>query len=304
MKRIIILVSLIMAIVLCAEDARDFYPVGLGYEWVYRDSTADGFTNSTETVIDMYTDMGADAVDILQETTTSTDTITMQFRTDGIYLFEQLLGDMGMDFEVPMRVLPDPFSIGDEWLVFEVDTVMEIMGFPVDAYIITHGEIIGFETVNAPAGEYECIKTEMTTYYEVSSTMFEDSMTYVSFRHWLAEDVGIVKEYAYNIDFMSGGGTEDISYLISFSTEGLKENTIDIPDNMTITSAPNPFNGAVSIDAPASAMIKIYDIDGKLIENLRYERIWTPDNGISSGVYIIEADNGEERAIDRVSYIK
>ncbi|MFP4460143.1 MAG: C10 family peptidase [Candidatus Zixiibacteriota bacterium] len=77
-----------------------------------------------------------------------------------------------------------------------------------------------------------------------------------------------------------------------------------LPEDIDIVISPNPFNGAISIDAPENATIRIFDMNGHLIADIGDARIWQPDDDISSGNYMIHAETESGVTIVRAVYIK
>lgn len=95
---------------------------------------------------------------------------------------------------------------------------------------------------------------------------------------------------------------------------------------------PNPFNSAVSISAPEGAGIKIFDINGRMVDEISVGEghralpsgvdmetgstqgcsptniVWTPDKSLGSGVYLVRATILEQTAsavcTRRVVYLK
>ncbi len=133
-------------------------------------------------------------------------------------------------------------------------------------------------------------------------------------------------------------GIEDIATSLSINTRYIvNEGTYDVPEQPTrptdfaLHISPNPFNGAVRIEAPSAAKIEIYDMNGRHIDVIArrvqpdeaisygYEKdchalqarndgvsglIWRPDASITSGVYLVRASIGNESISKRVVYLK
>lgn len=117
----------------------------------------------------------------------------------------------------------------------------------------------------------------------------------------------------------------------------------NLPDDLTITAYPNPFNSALTITAPAGAEIDVFDVNGRLIHVISMlepvqndnfqpnekslanppeisrkarndnvsEFVWQPDESLGSGVYLIRASVlGEGHGVQpliathRVVYLK
>ena len=79
------------------------------------------------------------------------------------------------------------------------------------------------------------------------------------------------------------------------------------PDVFALTAYPNPFNSAVAISAPASAVIEIFDLNGRSVAKLPGgEQIWTPEPTEGSGVYLVRAVSPDGTCSDtkRAVYLK
>ncbi|MCK5832900.1 T9SS type A sorting domain-containing protein [bacterium] len=86
---------------------------------------------------------------------------------------------------------------------------------------------------------------------------------------------------------------------------------IELPKKLAVSVYPNPFNAACRIVAPSKSKVKIFDINGRLVENLtnRFESgqtstIWAPKNSIGSGVYFVSVETKYERINKRAVIIK
>ena len=105
---------------------------------------------------------------------------------------------------------------------------------------------------------------------------------------------------------------------------GIRESDL-IPDAITISAYPNPFNSAITIslsggvgasDARSGQVgIEIYDISGRLVADLPVTncgepqfvptpQIWQPDKSISSGIYLIRARAGNNKITKPIVYLK
>ena len=105
---------------------------------------------------------------------------------------------------------------------------------------------------------------------------------------------------------------------------GIRESDL-IPDAITISAYPNPFNSAITIslsggvgasDARSGQVgIEIYDISGRLVADLPVTncgepqfvptpQIWRPDKSISSGIYLIRARAGNNKITKPIVYLK
>jgi rhodanese-related sulfurtransferase len=75
------------------------------------------------------------------------------------------------------------------------------------------------------------------------------------------------------------------------------------PDNFELHVFPNPFNGSVQIVAPADALIFIYDIRGRLIEQL-HSPVWSPAGSVGSGMYFVNVRLEDKVLLEKVIYLK
>lgn len=112
---------------------------------------------------------------------------------------------------------------------------------------------------------------------------------------------------------------------ITISPAAVGEN--ELPENFEINAYPNPFNSAVTIEAPAGAEIEIYDVAGRKVEEILQPHtelveplgsvranpsltssggafIWRPDETVESGVYFVRATSGRQAVTERVVYLK
>jgi len=90
-----------------------------------------------------------------------------------------------------------------------------------------------------------------------------------------------------------------------------------VPERLSLSMYPNPFNSSLRIEAPAGATIEIYDINGRLVYEIpvssrnsgnhrtrSLEIIWQPDESVASGIYLIRAKAGNKAATRKVVYLK
>jgi len=75
------------------------------------------------------------------------------------------------------------------------------------------------------------------------------------------------------------------------------------PENFEVQVYPNPFNGSVQIVTPADALIYIYDIRGRLIEQLN-SPVWSPDGSLGSGLYFVNVRLEDRVLTEKVIYLK
>jgi len=75
------------------------------------------------------------------------------------------------------------------------------------------------------------------------------------------------------------------------------------PENFEIQVFPNPFNNSIRIIAPPKASIFVYDLRGRLIDQIK-SRLWSPGKPVVSGIYFIKIQYRNQKIIKRVVYLK
>ncbi len=79
----------------------------------------------------------------------------------------------------------------------------------------------------------------------------------------------------------------------------------DLPKEFDIDVYPNPFNSSCNLSSNEQSQFTIYDIQGKKIETLEGREVsWKPQDGLGSGVYIVNADNRRGSVPKRLIHIK
>ncbi|MGC9315093.1 MAG: hypothetical protein ACP5G4_05605 [bacterium] len=103
-----------------------------------------------------------------------------------------------------------------------------------------------------------------------------------------------------------------------------------VPQSLSLSAYPNPFNSAVTITAPAGAEIEMFDVNGRRIDVIARpeamaissyqgdchvgqspprndgvsELVWRPDKSLGSGIYLVRAKIGDRDITKRVVYLK
>ena len=122
-----------------------------------------------------------------------------------------------------------------------------------------------------------------------------------------------------NDDDVSGNHGSNDYWVVKLSPVGVSENAI-VPEQFAVSVFPNPFNSSCVIAAPSGAKIEIYDIKGNIVftsyihrsiscqKNVEQQRIeqfiWTPNENIPSGIYLVCARANDKISEKRVIYIK
>lgn len=91
----------------------------------------------------------------------------------------------------------------------------------------------------------------------------------------------------------------------------IEENRSRRPESIELSCMPNPFNAALSINAPSAEKIEIYDISGKRVYSTGSTDkgtignfIWKPGEEASSGVYLIRAISGNRISTRNAMLVK
>ncbi|MBN1755724.1 CocE/NonD family hydrolase [bacterium] len=82
----------------------------------------------------------------------------------------------------------------------------------------------------------------------------------------------------------------------------------NLPSNLKVKCFPNPFNSSLMIDAPALGKIRIYDLKGKLIEEINSGlsgvKLWKPKDHVPTGLYLINVLTERGIGNHKVLYLK
>ena len=90
--------------------------------------------------------------------------------------------------------------------------------------------------------------------------------------------------------------------LEGFITAGIKKVSQPITSEV-LHAYPNPFNNSIKIITPSKAVIEIYDVTGKFIQQLNTP-VWNPDLQLSSGIYIIRQMYKNQFLTKRITFLK
>ena len=87
-----------------------------------------------------------------------------------------------------------------------------------------------------------------------------------------------------------------------WTTTNVANNDINA-EKFKIEVYPNPFNSTIHINAPGNSQIFIYDINGRLIDELKLP-VWSPDNSVGSGIYILRVHYNNKILHTGIVYLK
>ncbi len=90
-----------------------------------------------------------------------------------------------------------------------------------------------------------------------------------------------------------------------FAGTGIEDITSSLPEKLSLTVFPNPFNLSVVISTNREATVEVFDIKGDKLSSFTVSRkaSWCPEH-LSSGVYIIRATSGNEIATSKALLLK
>lgn len=78
----------------------------------------------------------------------------------------------------------------------------------------------------------------------------------------------------------------------------------ELPEELTLSTYPNPFNSTLSITAPRDAFVTIYDTHGRQVADLGKGRIWNAGKDMPSGVYLVKATVGKKVVEEKTVLVK
>lgn len=316
MKNALLISVLCIVGIAMALDTSPYFPIEIGHEWVYQDSTGDGYDTLTDVTTGTTTMGGYPTFVVVEIGGEVLDTHFYQIRTDGLYnmfSMEIELASVSID-NYPVLILKNPASVGDEWLAVDIDTTVDVMGTDVDVEIQIMAEFDGFEDVTTPLESFrDCIKVTATAIWKVDAgIMFSDSGVNVYSVTYFSEGVGMVRNTSYDVvgAIMGDPASPVTSLLIDYDFSGIAD-AATLPSNAEIRVFPNPFNSDVEIVLPEDGVssVEIYDVGGRMVE--RIESVsedgickWSPKDGTESGVYLVRAKTLNGVVSTRAIYIK
>ncbi len=299
-----------------ALDTSPYFPIEIGHEWVYQDSTGDGYDTLTDVTTGTTTMSGYPTFIVEEIGGEMLDTLYYQIRTEGLYnMFSMEIEMAGVSIDnYPVLILKNPALVGDVWLAVDIDTTVSVMGMDVDVDIQIEAEFDGFEDVTTPLDSYrDCIMITSTATWKIDAgVMFSDSGVDVYSVIYFSEGVGIVRTTEYDVvgEIMGTPTPPVTSLLIDYDFTGIAD-VATLPSNAEIRVFPNPFNSDVEIVLPEEGVssVDIYDVGGRLMERIDDASIsgvckWSPKDGTESGVYLVHAMTSNGVVSARAIYIK
>ena len=316
MKNALLISVLCIVGIAVALDTSPYFPIEIGHEWVYQDSTDAGYDTLTDVTTGTTTMGGYPTFVVVEIGGEVMDTHFYQIRTDGLYnMFSMEIELAGVSIDnYPVLILKNPASVGDEWLAVDIDTTVSVMGTDVDVEIQIMAEFNGFEDVTTPLDDFrDCIKVTATAIWKVDAgVMFSDSGVDVYSVMYFAEGVGLVRTTEYDVvGAIMGTPTPPVtSLLIDYDFTGIAD-AAPLPSNAEIRVFPNPFNSDVEIVLPEEGVssVEIYDVGGRMVGRIEDVSIsgvckWSPSEKTESGVYLVRATISNGVVSTRAIYIK
>ena len=179
--------------------AQNYYPAEVGNIWVLENADAEELRT--------YSLEGPETVD-------SPELITLKIKTEKLstgdvdtdeYLLavgdaaiklhrtvlqEADIGVVTADFPTPATFFPLNLTLGDKWQIVAEAKIKSNFGLTIDGKSTTNLEVVGFETLETPAGTfYNCAKVQLALQFSAGGFINISSTTY----QWLAPDVGPVQ---------------------------------------------------------------------------------------------------------------
>lgn len=113
--------------------------------------------------------------------------------------------------------------------------------------------------------------------------------------------------------------TKQSGYVTTDTSQILEKETTNLPESYELYIYPNPFNSAVTISAPKTAKIEIFDLNGKIVwetpsvspsyqgrdvRGIKRICVWQPGKSVCSGVYLVWMTVGNRSIAKQVIYLK
>ena len=179
--------------------AQNYYPAEVGNTWVLENTDAD--EQRTYSLEGPSTVNGTEVITLKIETAelstgdvVDTDKYFLTVGTEDIKLHGTVLeegavnGIVTADFPTPATFFPLHLELGDKWQIV-ADAEVDAGLLKVDGKSTTNLEVVGFETLETPAGTFHnCAKVELALTFSAGFIDIE-STTY----QWLAPDIGPVQ---------------------------------------------------------------------------------------------------------------
>ena len=180
--------------------AQNYYPADVGNTWVLEN--ADAEERRTYSLEGPETYEGTEVITLkieIQELDTGdivdTDKYFLTVGTEDIKLHGTVLeeaaigGTVTADFPTPATFFPLHLQLGDKWQIV-ADAEVDAGFLKVGGKSTTNLEVIGFETLETPAGPFQnCAKVKLALTFSAGGFINVESTTY----QWLAPDIGPVQ---------------------------------------------------------------------------------------------------------------
>ena len=196
--------SVLVSVLVCSFSftaaAQNYYPAEVGNIWVLEN--ADVEERRTYSLEGPETVNGTEVITLkieIEELSTGdvvdTDKYFLTVGSEAIKLHRTVLeeaaigGTVTADFPTPAIFFPLHLELGDKWQIV-ADAEVEAGFLKIDGESTTNLEVVGFETLETPAGTFQnCAKVELALEFSAGGFINLKSTTY----QWLAPDVGPVQ---------------------------------------------------------------------------------------------------------------
>ncbi len=266
----------------------------------------------------------------VQETGSVTFNVNSTDFNDQTFLSFQNTGEVGLDNADGYKLLPISPSDRIVAISYAGETGLDINNLPYD-----YGEsiMIPFDIMQLQVDDanYVTQEDEITFTWDVSNLPDHISLKLIDNITNIETDMDLVSSIAFTTQFKGSFSTNysgpvgtypivgepRFSLLVSYSALTSGGNYKVIPANFALHAAyPNPFNPSTTISfdlsETGSVSLSVYDLKGATVGNLfneikvagTYKYNWTPNNELSSGVYIFELRSNNISKHQKITYIK
>ncbi len=204
-----------------------------------------------------------------------------------------------------------PTSYGDTWIEAtqgEGQMGMGAISISYEVWDTVWNEVDAWGEITTPLGTFDCLRIKKRSFkHSHSDHIFfgfdkvERQVKYV----FITYEIGLTATFSGPKDTLDGMPDSTftvgkLDYQIENTMLNLSEG--HMPDELSFSVYPNPFNSSVNIDVPSDARVTIYDLKGHKIDDFYGSRLWKPE--LPSGVYLLNVLRGNTFETKRISYIK
>jgi hypothetical protein len=313
-KKITIIYLLTLFSCTFAQQASDYFPSSLGFRWNFKDTPLDSANNEIDSMAFFRADSFAATSDyqgnlanivltkygslnilpILPYIDSSfyhfeNTNADVYLQLAGFSYFQQIIDSLGIDTISNIVSIIESFkgwytvykfnsNVGSEYTIFTKDTTIMLGTTSFNVRLAYKGNRLNDETVQIPAGSFNCKKFVLTSSVDLLLGPFTYNIFSLDDSVWIANANWIVKDLIPSVSV-------DLSYLGygSVTLPGLKTELIPIITSVEERTSPlitfkldqnypNPFNPSTvikySIVSDGFVSLNVYDILGREISSL------------------------------------